>query len=300
MSLPAIRRLLVSGLLLAALAPALAAPDDYVGSIERWHATRIANLQKPDGWLSFAGSGRVQPGDNTVGRAEDNAIVLPKGPEHLGTLTLAPDGSLSLAVPAGSDARVDGKPFERVALATNADGATPTRVTLGETWFYVVKTGDVVGWRFRDPQSPARTGFTGIDTWPIDPSWRIVADWQPFDSPKTIELVTSLGTPEEGTVPGKAVFERDGQRFELQPLSEDDGKQLFFIVADRTSGKESYGAARFLYADAPKDGKVVLDFNKAYNPPCALSPHVVCPTAPPENRLALRVTAGEKKYVAGH
>ncbi|MCR6699945.1 MAG: DUF1684 domain-containing protein [Dokdonella sp.] len=299
MPAPSSFRLIACAALAVAL-PAAFAADDYVASIEQWHATRIANLKKPDGWLSFAGSGRVQPGDNTVGSAEDNAIVLPKGPAHLGTLHLASDGGLTLSAAPGSGALIDGKPFERATLSTNADGATPTRVAIGATWFYVVKTGDVVGWRFRDPDSPARLAFTGIETWPIDPAWRIVADWEPFDPPRTIELVTSLGTPEQGTVPGKAVFERDGQRYELQPLSEDDGKQLFFIIADRTSGKESYGAARFLYADAPKDGKVVIDFNKAYNPPCALSPHVVCPTAPPENRLGLRVTAGEKKLAAVH
>ncbi|HUD43476.1 MAG TPA: DUF1684 domain-containing protein [Dokdonella sp.] len=291
---------LIAGAALAAALPAALAADDYVASIEQWHATRIANLKKPDGWLSFAGSGRVQPGDNTVGSAEDNAIVLPKGPARLGTLHLGADGGLTLSAEPGSGALIDGKPFERATLSTNADGATPTRVTIGATWFYVVKTGNVVGWRFRDPDSPARLAFTDIETWPIDPAWRVVADWQPFDPPRTIELVTSLGTPEQGIVPGKAVFERDGQRYELQPLSEDDGKQLFFIIADRTSGKESYGAARFLYADAPKDGKVVIDFNKAYNPPCALSPHVVCPTAPPENRLGLRVTAGEKKLATAH
>jgi uncharacterized protein (DUF1684 family) len=280
----------------ALLASAAHAADDYTQSIEQWRAARIESLKKSDGWFSFAGSGIVDVGDNTVGTASDNTIVLPKGPAHLGALALDASGAATFHATADSGAQIDGQPISgNVALRSNADGAKPTRVTFGNTWFYVVKTGDVTGWRFRDPDSPALKAFKGIDNFPIDPSWRIEGDWQPFDPPHEIELVTVINTLEKAKVPGKAVFEREGKRYELQPVVEDDG-QLFFIIADKTSGKETYGAARFLYADPPKDGKVVLDFNKAYNPPCSLSPHVVCPTAPPGNRLGLRVTAGEKKY----
>jgi uncharacterized protein (DUF1684 family) len=290
----AMRMCAVAAVLAAATAVA-ADETAYVQSVEQWHARRMESLKKPDGWLSYAGSGIVDEGANRVGSAPDNDLVLPKGPAHLGTLTLAGDGTLHFRSEPGGEARIDGKPFDEAKLATNADGATPTKITFGKTWFYVVKTGDRYGWRFRDPDSPLRTGFTGIDTFPIDPSWRIVADWQPYDPPHDIELVTVIGTLEPGKVPGKATFERDGVRYSLDPVADDDGS-LFFIFADRTSGKETYGGARFLGAEAPKDGKVVLDFNKAYNPPCALSPHVVCPTAPAENRLGLRITAGEKKF----
>lgn len=283
-------------LLVLLATPAVHAADEYTRSIEEWHAARIASLKKPDGWFSFAGSGIVNIGESSVGAARDNAIVLPKGPDRLGNLHLDEKGTITFHPAKDSGAQIEGQPLVAdVVLQTNADGAKPTRITIGEQWFYVIRSGDTVGWRFRDPESPALKAFTGIDTFPIDPSWRIVADWQAFDPPREIELITIINTLEKAKVPGKAAFERDGNRYELQPVTEDDG-QLFFIMADRTSGKETYGAARFLYADPPKDGKVVLDFNKAYNPPCALSPHVVCPTAPPENRLGLRVTAGEKKF----
>ena len=283
---------------LFALPLALHAADDYTRSIEQWRDARVASLKKPDGWFSYVGSGIVNVGESTVGSAPDNTIVLATGPSRLGTLRLDEAGVVHLRAAADADARIDGKPIEgEVVLQTNAGDATPTRVTFGERWFYVVATGDLIGWRLRDPDSPARAAFSGIDSFPIDPGWRIEAQWQPFDPPREIELVTIINTLQRSQVPGKAVFERDGKRHELQPVTEDDGR-LFFIIADRTSGKETYGAARFLYADPPRDGKVVLDFNKAYNPPCAMSPHVVCPTAPPENRLGLRVTAGEKTYVA--
>lgn len=278
------------------LASSAQAADDYTSSIEDWRAARIASLKKPDGWFSFAGSGIVNVGESKVGAAKDNDIVLSKGPAHLGTLILDPQGKILFRPAASSEAQIDGKPItDTVTLQTNADGATPTRITIGDPWFYVIRSGDLVGWRFRDPDSPALHAFKGVDSFPIDESWRIEADWQAFDPPREIELITIINTLEKAKVPGKAVFERDGKQYQLQPVTEDNG-QLFFIIADKTSGKETYGAARFLYADPPKDGKVVLDFNKAYNPPCALSPHVVCPTAPPENRLGLRVTAGEKKY----
>jgi uncharacterized protein (DUF1684 family) len=272
------------------------AADAYVQSIEQWHAKRVESLKKPDGWFSYAGSGIVNSGTSIIGSANDSDIVLPKGPARLGTLNL--DGSMVATFEAAprSGALIDGKAVEgKVVLKDNADDGTPTRVYWGDTWFYLVRMDDVIGWRFRDPDSPARKAFTGIDTFPIDARWRIEADWEAYETPREIELITIINTIQKSPVPGKATFAVEGKSFELQPVLEDDGT-LFFIFADQTSGKETYGAARFLYADAPSDGKVVIDFNKAYNPPCALSPHVVCPTAPAWNRLRLRVTAGEKTY----
>mgnify|MGYP001256747496 CR=1 FL=1 len=288
------RALLLAALL--ALPAALHAGDDYTASIDAWRANRIASLKKPDGWFSYAGSGIVREGESTVGRDRGNGIVLATGPDRLGTLRLDADGRVHFRAAAESGATIDGTAVTaEVELTTNADGQRPTEVRFGKAWFYVVRSGDTTGWRLRDPEAPALAAFTGIDTFPTDPSWRIEADWQAYDPPRQIELITIINTLQPAEVPGKAVFTRDGASFSLEPVVEDDGR-LFFIIADRTSGKETYGAARFLYADPPQDGKVVLDFNKAYNPPCALSPHVVCPTAPPQNRLAMRVTAGEKKY----
>ncbi|MEO8012504.1 MAG: DUF1684 domain-containing protein [Dokdonella sp.] len=288
---------LMVGVLLAASTSAYA-QDEYSSSISNWRAERIASLKKPDGWFSYVGSGLVNPGTSKVGSAASNAIVLATGPAYLGDLVLANDGTLSFHVneSVAADVRVDDQPVNgKTLLLTNADGATPTRVQFGKQWFYVVTSGDTIGWRLRDPESPALAAFTGVDSFPIDPEWRIEATWQPFDPPRQIELVTIINSLQKAEVPGKATFERDGRRYELQPVSEDDGR-LFFVFADKTSGKETYGAARFLYADPATDGKVVLDFNKAYNPPCALSPHVVCPTAPAHNRLGMRVTAGELTY----
>jgi uncharacterized protein len=270
--------------------------DEYKDSIEQWREHRVESLKRPDGWFSYAGSGIVNLGTSTIGSAADNSIVLPKGPAHLGTLVLDKAGVARFRATGKGEATIDGKPVKgKVTLKDNANDGTPTRVDIGNTWFYLVRMDSVIGWRFRDPESAALKSFSGIDTFAIDPSWRIEADWQAFEPAHEIELFTIINTLEKAPVPGKATFERDGRQFELQPVLEDDGR-LFFIFTDKTSGKETYGAARFLYADPAKDGKVILDFNKAFNPPCALSPHVVCPTAPAQNRLALPVTAGEKTY----
>lgn len=290
-------RTLVSLLVVLSLwGPPAFCADNYTQSIEQWRAARVESLKKPDGWFSYAGSGIVNLGTSTVGSASDNDIVLSKGPEHLGTLTVNKAGTARFSAAPDSGALIDGKPIKgKVLLKDNSGGEQPTRVTMGDAWFYLVRMEDLVGWRFRDPDSPALKAFTGIDNFPIDPNWRIEADWVPYEPPHEIELITIINTLSKTDVPGKAVFERDGQRFELEPVVEDDGT-LFFIFTDQTSGKETYGAARFLYAEPAMDGKVVIDFNKAYNPPCALSPHVVCPTAPPQNRLKLRIDAGEKVY----
>lgn len=149
----------------------------------------------------------------------------------------------------------------------------------------------------RDSEAATRTQFAGIERFPVDPAWRVVADRVPLGPPFQLATGTVIGTIENYHAPGRVVFERDGHRFELYPVLEAPGDaQLFLIFADATSGRETYGAARFLYADMPRDGRIVLDFNKAYNPPCAFAPYATCPLRPPENRLGVRVTAGELKY----
>ena len=268
----------------------------YTQEIERWHASRIARLTAPTGWLSLVGLEWLSPGANRVGSAAGNDIVLAKAPAHLGTIRWADDGMLSISLDGDSGATIDGK-METHAVLLDDSHAAPTTVAFGSVNFIAVDRDGRKGLRVRDSEAETRTQFAGIERFPIDPAWRIVADWQPLDPPFQLATGTVIGTIENYPAPGKAVFEREGQRFEVYPVIEVPGDtQLFLIFADATSGKETYGAARFLYADMPRDGKIVLDFNKAYNPPCAFTPYATCPLAPPENRLALRVAAGELKY----
>lgn len=268
---------------------------DYVKSVETWRAQRLDRLTAPAGWLSLVGLHWLKEGASRVGAAADNDIVLTAGPAHFGTVTLA-DGKVSVRLDPTAGALINGQAGVGAQMLDDAH-EVPTTVSAGSVSFYLIDRNGSKGLRVKDSQAEARTQFRGIESFPIDPAWRIEATWVPFDPPHTLETPNVLGQIDSYPVPGKAVFERDGKTFELLPVIEVPGdKELFLIFADRTSGKETYGAARFLYAPMPRDGKVVLDFNKAYNPPCAFTGFATCPLAPPENRLDLRVTAGEKKY----
>jgi len=296
---------LISGV---ATVSAAETPSTYAHEIEQWRAARVARLTAPDGWLSLIGLEWLHEGANHVGSAADNDIVLKAGPAHLGTVTLAADGATSIALAKGSGATVDGKSVAEAPLVDDmhaAAGAAPTTVRFGNANFYVIERDGRKALRVKDADAEARRDFAGIDYFPVDPSWRIEADWVPFVPAHELEIGTAIGTIDKVSVPGKAVFLRDGHSFELLPYQEEPGGELFFVLADQTSGKQTYGAARFLYAALPaggidKPGKVVLDFNKAYNPPCAFTPFATCPLAPPENRLSIAVTAGEKKYRGEH
>jgi uncharacterized protein (DUF1684 family) len=283
--------------------PSGAATTAYPQQIEQSRADRVKRLTGPDGWLSLIGLEWLQAGDNRVGSAADNDIVLKAGPAHLGTVTLSKDGSTHITLAKDSGATIDGKAVNEATLVDDmhvTGDAAPTLVSFGPANFYVIDRDGRRALRVKDSEAAARKNFVGIDYFPIDPSWRIVADWVPFDPPHDLQMGSVIGTIDTVKVPGKAVFKRDGHTYELLPYQEEPGGELFFVMADRTSGKETYGAARFLYAALPQNGKVVLDFNKAYNPPCAFTPFATCPLAPPENRLDLSVTAGEKKYRGEH
>jgi uncharacterized protein (DUF1684 family) len=274
---------------------------DYRQEVEQWRTNRVTRLTAPAGWLSLIGLEWLQPGDNRIGSAADNDIVVGAMPAHLGVASLRADGRVHLALAADSGALIDGKPLREATLVDDAGEGAPTMVSLGTLSFLAIDREGRKGLRIRDSEAATRRDFAGIDYFPIDPAWRIEATWVPATAGQTLEMGTVIGTTEKYPVPGTARFSRDGKTFEILPVIEVPGDAQYFVVfADRTSGRETYGAARFLYIDPPKDGKVTLDFNKAYNPPCAFTPFATCPLAPPENRLDLRVTAGEKNYRGGH
>lgn len=291
----------VSALMLLVPSCGLAAtPGNYVAAVNKARAERVDQLKRVDGYLALTASGWLQPGVNSVGRAADNRFTVPGAPAHLGTLQLAADGQVSLHLAETHAISIDGQPAKAVnVLRTQGpDGKQqPTRVGFGSSYLYVIENSTQRGLRVKNNAAPLRAHFPGFHYFPIDPSWRIEADWVPFATPHVLKMAYVTGTVSDTPIAGKAVFQRDGQTYELLPIDEDG--RLFFVFSDRTAGRLTYGGARFLYAAAPKDGKVLLDFNLAENPPCAITPHVVCPLAPPENRLKLPVTAGELKFVGG-
>jgi uncharacterized protein (DUF1684 family) len=287
--------------MIVAAAVGLAGTGDtpYTQEIQNWRQQRVERLTKPSGWLSLVGLDWLKEGRNSLGSAKDNDIVIDSAPPHLGTIVLT-GGKATIALDVKSGATIDGAAkLEGELLDDTHD--KPTAVAFGTTNFFLIKREDKYGLRIKDSEAPTRKHFLGIDYFEIDPGWKVEAKWEAYDPPHEVDEGNIIGQTDKVIVPGAAVFERDGQTFRVEPVIETPGdKELFLVFADKTSGKETYGAARFVYTDPPKDGKVIIDFNKAYNPPCAFTPFATCPLPTAQNRLKTRVTAGEKKYRGGH
>ncbi len=287
---------LLLGTVLLALTPVLA--DDYASSIETWRAGRLSRLTKPDGWLALIGRHPLEHGTWSVGSGADNTIRLAAGPARLGTVTYAADGKVSFALAEGAVATIDRTTARSAELDYQSD--KPTYVRAGTVNFYVMDRSGKLFLRVRDSESARRKNFSGIESYPIDPAWRIEAAWVPFDPPREIKLTNIIGLIEPTIVPGKAVFTHDGRTVELLAIDEGPEEDLFFVLSDPTAGTETYEACRFFYAARPRDGKIILDFNKVYNPPCAFTPFATCPLPPKENFLSFALKAGEKKYRGPH
>jgi len=267
--------------LLIFLAPALAlaAGAAYEAEINQFRQHREARLKAEDGWLTVAGLFWLHDGANAFGKDAGNRIPLPAGPAQAGTFELH-DGKVSVVMGG----------MHRALQPDSSDVVQVDRLKL-----FVIKRGDRVGVRLKDPASEYRRDFHGLDYFPVRDEYRIAAKW--VAAPRQIPILNIIGQTEPSECPGYAIFQLAGKEHKLYPILEDPAdKELFFIFRDQTSGKETYGAGRFLYSDLPRNNQVVLDFNKAVNPPCAFTPYATCPLPPPENRLAVRIEAGEKKY----
>jgi hypothetical protein len=271
------------------------AQDAYTRSVDVWHAERITRLAAEDGWLSLIGRDWLNPGENTLGSAPGSTVLLPAdvAPAKAGLFILKGAEVRFMPVP-GSGLLLNGKPATEAVLKSDMEGK-PDLLQAGRVRFYVIRRGDRFGIRIKDPRAPSRKAFHGVARYPVDPAWRVEADFVPYATPQTRAISTVLGTTEPMTAPGLLRFKVGGREVTLEPMVEDPGHpELFLIFRDATSAHGSYPAGRFLYADMPKDGKVVLDFNRAINPPCAFTVFATCPLPPKQNQLAIAVTAGEK------
>lgn len=283
-------------MLVAGAANAAAADAAFARETEAWRTERVAKLLEPDNWLTLVGLHFLKAGDSTVGSAKGNDVVIASGPARLGTVTVTKDGVVTLRVVEGVDVLVAGQRVRMAELKPAAGGKKATMVTSGTLTLFVVDPNGRRALRVKDSASERRTKFAGLDHFAPDPAWRIEARWEEFEKSRVVMFTDVLGQPSPMVIPGKAVFERDGKRFEFLAIDEGRNRPLFFVFSDTTNGKETYGGGRHLYTAWPKDGKVILDFNRAENPPCAFTPFSMCPLPPKENRLPLPVRAGEKDY----
>ena len=282
-------------LLLAAVAEAQSLPDAaYQRSFERWKTELVKDLKQ--NWLPLAGLFWLKAGVNSFGTDPGNAIVLPPGsaPAQAGSFVLDGKGNdVTIKFAPGVKATIAGRPVGTTKLPSDASGAA-IWVELGGLRMKVIVRGARVGIRVKDLSSPAVRAYPGPEFYPLDLNYRVTATWVPADGKPTVDVPDVLGDVTPTPVAGKVQFTLNGHSLELTDLGGDPAKGLFFVLNDLTSKTETYPGGRFLDTDPVVNGKVVLDFNRTYSPPCSVTPYATCPLAPKENRLTVAIDAGQK------
>ena len=263
------RLFLCSGIALTAgVTPDLAAEN------AAWRKSRLERLTADDGWLTVVGLHWLETGANRI----------PSAPG----LTFTRKGE-SVLLEAAQPVMVNGKPTRKLALENDEN-----KITIGDRTYFVIVRGDRVAIRERDKHSRRRAAFKGLQLYPFNAGLRFEAKWRAYPQPAKRRITTVANTVEEMMAPGQAEFVIAGKAYRLEPVIEED--HLFYIFKDRTAGKTTYPAGRFMELPMPKDGIAIVDFNRAYNPPCAFTPYATCPLPLEQNRLPIAIEAGEKAY----
>lgn len=267
--------------------------DAYTAEIMQWRAQRIERLKSPDGYLDLVGLYWLESDTSHIGSGPDNDIVFPApAAAHIGELELTDDGVV-LHVAEGVDVRYEGQPVSDILMQDDNTEA-PVTVSQGSLAWTIIKRDSKYAVRLRDYDHPALKSVPPIESYPIDPAMRVTGVLKPFAEPRVLNVDTTIvGLGYHPVSPGTIEFRLDGVPYELEAY--EAGDSLFFVFGDQTSGRETYPAGRFLYAELPdEDGKTIIDFNYAYTPPCAFNAFATCPVASPRNRLKTRIEAGER------
>jgi uncharacterized protein len=287
----------VSVLLLGLFSPGASGTERderYREEIETWRQKRVADLKGEDGWLSVTGLYWLRPGETRLGGDPSNDLLLPaRLPGFVGTLTLL-GGKVEFLPATGVAVTRNGKPFDGGRIYSDAD-LHPDALALSGVKLILLKRGERFAVRTKDNQSALRKTFAGLRWYPPREEWRIQAAFVPYAVPIKLKMDTIVGETEAMDSPGYVTFDLAGKTHRLEAASQKNGT-LWIVFRDGTSGRMTHGGARQLYADPPKQGSVVLDFNKAVNLPCAYIPFATCPLAPAQNRLKIAIEAGEMKY----
>lgn len=276
------------------------ADPNYVKEINEWDQKRINRLKDDDGWLNLVGRFWLKEGESTFGSAKDNDIVVEssKLPEHIGSFIFE-DSVVTFKAKDDVEVLLDGKPVKEIVLVDDQKKDI-TVLQIGYVKFNLIVRDTLYGIRFRDLNSDLVKNFKGVERYAIDESWKIIAKFEAYNPVKEIDVPNVLGQISKEKSPGAVVFEREGKTHRIDAVDE-GGDKLFLIIADQTSGEETYGGGRFMYVNKPDStGAILLDFNKAYNPPCVFTKYATCPLPPLQNYLKLKIEAGEKVYGEGH
>jgi len=288
----------VALLVAAAIALPASADEAYRADVRKWRDEREARLKADGGWLTLAGLFWLKEGKNRFGTSPSGEIVLPEGsaPAIAGVFELKGE-QVTLQLEPGVSVRIGGKPAGALTALKNDRTGAPDVLELGTLSMLVIERAGRSAIRLKDRNSTIRRSFLGLKWFDVSEEYRVEAKWVKHPQPKPVRVPNVLGQVETMPSPGYAEFALGGKTLTLDGVLEDPhAEELFFILKDQTSGKETYGAGRFLYAELPKAGKVILDFNKAYSPPCAFTPYATCPLPPPQNRLDVAIEAGELAY----
>ena len=262
--------------------------------IEAWRASRHERLSQPDGWLTLVGLEWINDGESRIGSAADNDIQLSGGPAYWGSVFLV-DKKLSFQNADSKNVKINDQVLDQADLVADTEDE-PTLVSSGTLSFHAIFR-ESYALRIKDSQAKTLSHFDGVENYPISESWRINGRFILAGEGENIEIANVLGQISETPVLGAFEFEMDGKTHSLLGIGTEESEQLWFIFADRTSGHDTYGAGRFLYSDGmPEGGHLTVDFNKAYNPPCAFNPYSTCPLPPQRNRMDIMVVAGEKDF----
>ena len=277
-----------------------AAEQNYRQEIVDWQAKRLKNLQGDEGWPTLAGLFWLKEGENKVGSNKSLPVVLPATVPKVTGVLLMSSGKVQFQPEPGVAITLDGKPVTAaIELKSDQDpNINPSTLCVGSVSFYIIKRGDKTGVRVRDKNAPARKELASLQYYPIDTAWRFEAAFEPYNPPKKIPITNVLGMVEDADFVGTLAFKRNGTEYRLDVQEEiNDGKKEFFLMfGDETNKQYTYASGRFIYTASPdKNGNVILDFNKAYSPPCAFTSYATCPLPPKQNKLPIQVTAGEKR-----
>ena len=275
--------------------------QDESARVADWRAKRLASLTSETGWLTPIALYWLKDGENSFGRGADRAFSLDDAvlAADTGAFVLT-NGRVRYVAHASKAMTYLGKPVTSLDLVSDLD-RNPTELVAGSLHFMLIERPGHLGIRVRDSVSPNRLQFKGLQYFPVRADWHIQAHFEPYVPERRIPIVNILGMTEEMTSPGAVVFERDGRSWRLDAILEAPGDpELFVMFSDATSGKQTYGAGRFLYVGLPNADRVEADFNEAFNPPCAFTDFATCPLPPQQNQLSLAIDAGERKYERAH
>ena len=264
----------------------------YVESIEKWQHQRVERLKSNNGWLNLAGLFWLEEGENSFGSDPSNQVIFPEKADAFSGSLILNEGEVFMQVNEGTKIGI-GDSLVKEADLIHDHAENTTHLLQGDLAWYIIKRAERYGIRMRDYKHPRINQLDHIPSYPIQTDYVVEATLELFDEPRTMVVATPVeGFTESYECPGELHFKIKNEELVLFPFT--SGKGYFLVIADETTGMDTYGAGRFMYSMPDSTGRIILDFNKAYNPPCAFSPFATCPMPPRENFLPIAIEAGEK------